>query len=86
MENKLAVVFDSAGTLLHMYRVARDMSNGMMLEDIESTMLVAGRKGRALVVLHADMEMILESQPRGRKILIGFSRFIQYGKQTGSGL
>jgi Cu+-exporting ATPase len=47
-----------------MYRVARDMSNGTMLEDIESTMLVAGRKGRALVVLHADMEMILESQSR----------------------
>jgi Cu+-exporting ATPase len=47
-----------------MYRVARDMSNGMMLEDIESTMLVAGRKGRALVVLHADMDMLLESQPR----------------------
>jgi len=63
MENKLAVVFDSAGTLLHMYRVARDISDGAMLEDIESTMLVAGRKGRALVVLHADMEMILEAQP-----------------------
>jgi Cu+-exporting ATPase len=59
MGQKIAVVFDSAGTLLHMYRIAKTTAGGKFLEDIESTMLVAGSPGRALVVMHAGLEEIL---------------------------
>ena len=54
----MAVVFDSAGTLLHMYRIAKSTADGEILEDIETTMLVAGYPGRALVVMHTDSEEI----------------------------
>ncbi|MBP2030638.1 Cu+-exporting ATPase [Methanohalophilus levihalophilus] len=58
MEKKVAVVFDSAGTLLNMYRIAKSTADGELLEDIETTMLVAGYPGRALVVMHTDSEEI----------------------------
>ncbi len=41
MARRIAVVFDSAGTLLHMYRVAKESSTGNLLENIESTAIVA---------------------------------------------
>ncbi len=56
MQKRVAVVFDSAGTLLHMYRVAKDMSTGYILEDIQSTLLVAEKANRALVILRARLE------------------------------
>ncbi|MDG6243912.1 MAG: HAD family hydrolase [Methanolobus sp.] len=56
MEKRVAVVFDSAGTLLHMYRVAKEMSTGHILEDIQSTLLVAEKANRALVVLRTRFE------------------------------
>ncbi len=56
MKKRIAVVFDSAGTLLHMYRVAKDMSSGSILENIQTTMLVAERANRALVVLRTRFE------------------------------
>ncbi|WP_440952967.1 HAD family hydrolase [Methanococcoides sp. FTZ1] len=59
MQKSIAVVFDSAGTLLHMYRVAKDMSSGDLLTGVESTDLVARRKGRALIVLHTEPSVIL---------------------------
>lgn len=54
MQKNVAVVFDSAGTLLHMYRVAKDMGSGQIITGIDSTGLVAQRKGRALIVLHTE--------------------------------
>lgn len=54
----MAVVFDSAGTLLNMYRIAKSTADGQILEDIETTMLVAGYPGRALIVMHTDSEEI----------------------------
>jgi len=63
MQKRIAVIFDSAGTLLHMYRVAKDLNTGRMLEEIESTALVAKKPHQALVVLHADPESILEQDP-----------------------
>jgi soluble P-type ATPase len=63
MPGRIAVVFDSAGTLLNMYRVAKELSTGQLLKDIESTAIVAKKPGRALVVLHAAPETILNCNP-----------------------
>lgn len=63
MKKRIAVVFDNAGTLLHMYRVAKETSTGNLLEGIESTMLVAERPGRALIVMHAEPYMLKNTDP-----------------------
>lgn len=63
MQKNIAVVFDSAGTLLRMYRVAKETSTGNILEGIESTMLVAEKPGRALVVMHAEPYMLKNTDP-----------------------
>ncbi|MHC1575736.1 MAG: HAD family hydrolase [Methanosarcinaceae archaeon] len=63
MQKRIAVVFDSAGTLLHMYRVAKEADSGQIIENIESTFLVAKQRGRALVVLHTDNGTILSADP-----------------------
>ena len=63
MQKRIAVIFDSAGTLLHMYRVAKDLNTGLMLDEIESTALVAKKPHQALVVLHTDPETILKQDP-----------------------
>jgi hypothetical protein len=44
MVKRIAVVFDSAGTLLRMYRVAKEASTGTLLENIESTAIVSKKK------------------------------------------
>lgn len=59
MQKSISVVFDSAGTLLHMYRVAKDIGSGRIITGVESTALVAQRKGRALIVLHTEPAVIL---------------------------
>lgn len=61
MQKNVAVVFDSAGTLLHMYRVAKDMGTGQIITGIDSTGLVAQRKGRALIVLHTEPSVVLSA-------------------------
>lgn len=51
---KTAIVFDSAGTLLRAYRVAWDVKNGMLVENVVSTnMIVEGRKC-VLIALRID--------------------------------
>jgi len=62
MTGRIAVVFDSAGTLLHMYRVAKEVRTGRILENIESTAIVAKKNGCGLVVLNAENETILHSR------------------------
>jgi len=62
MAKKIAVVFDSAGTLLHMYRVAKEASTGNILENIESTAIVAQKNGCGLVVLNIESDIILGSR------------------------
>lgn len=61
MARKIAVVFDSAGTLLHMYRVAKESSTGNILENIESTAIVAKKNGCGLIALNTEKEVILRS-------------------------
>ena len=63
MEKRVAVVFDSAGTLLHMYRVAKEMSTGSILKDIQSTLLVAEKANRALVILRTRFEDLWQCDP-----------------------
>ncbi len=75
MQKRVAVVFDSAGTLLNMYRVAKDMKSGSILEDIQSTLLVAKRPNRALVVLRTHFEEFLLSEPD-----MGLNEFIDVNK------
>ncbi|MFZ2498834.1 HAD family hydrolase [Methanosarcina sp.] len=62
MARRIAVVFDSAGTLLHMYRVAKEASTGNILENIESTAIVSKKKGCGLVALNTEKEIILHSR------------------------
>ncbi len=61
MQKSIAVVFDSAGTLLRMYRVARDTSAGLLLNDIQTTLLVVQKPRRALVVMKGDLESTIMS-------------------------
>jgi len=62
MTKRIAVVFDSAGTLLRMYRVAKEASTGNILENIESTAIVSKKKGCGLVALNTEKEIILRSR------------------------
>ena len=63
MQKHIAVIFDSAGTLLHMYRVAKDLKTGCMLDQIESTALVAKKPHQALIILQINPETILKQDP-----------------------
>jgi Cu+-exporting ATPase len=75
MIKRIAVVFDSAGTLLHMYRVAKEASTGNILENIESTAIVAQKNGCGLVVLNTTNDIILSS----RKDMSLFEFIKEYG-------
>lgn len=57
----VAVVFDSAGTLLRTYRVARDLLNDQMLAEVETTTLAFGDEARVLVVLHLHSRDVIEA-------------------------
>jgi len=57
----VAVVFDSAGTLLRTYRVARDILNAEMLTEVETTTITFGHEARVLVVLHLHSRDVMEA-------------------------
>ncbi|HUU74817.1 MAG TPA: HAD family hydrolase [Methanoregulaceae archaeon] len=59
----IAVVFDSAGTLLHTYRVAKDVVTGHLHPGIETVSLTFSSKERVLVVIHVHSREIMESPP-----------------------
>lgn len=54
MPRDLAVVFDVAGTILRMYRVAKDISTGCLMKKIITADLIMEKAGRALVVPQMD--------------------------------
>jgi soluble P-type ATPase len=56
----VAVVFDSAGTLLNTYRVAKDICNQKILPGIETTTLTFSSPERVLVVLHLHSQDIID--------------------------
>jgi len=57
----VAVVFDSAGTLLNTYRVAKDICNKKLLPGIETTMLTFSSPDRVLVVLPVHSKKIIST-------------------------
>jgi len=53
-----AIVFDSAGTLMKMYRVAKDIKTGKLLHDVVSTNIVKSCPECALVAIHIESEIV----------------------------
>jgi soluble P-type ATPase len=59
----VAVVFDSAGTLLNTYRVAKDIHNNKLLPGIETTTLTFSSPDRVLIVLPVRSRDLLATPP-----------------------
>jgi Cu+-exporting ATPase len=59
----VAVVFDSAGTLLRTYRIAKDVRTGELLLDVETTMLTYADPDRVLCVLHGHSRDFMKASP-----------------------
>ncbi len=59
----IAVVFDSAGTLLRTYRAVKDVRSQKIHLDAETTILTYSSIHRALVVLHVHSREIMEALP-----------------------
>ncbi len=57
----IAVVFDSAGTLLRTYRVAKEIAAGKIIEEIETTTLTFDDPDRILVLLHVHSEDVIKA-------------------------
>ncbi|MCD4810106.1 MAG: HAD family hydrolase [Methanosarcinales archaeon] len=66
MHESIAVVFDSAGTLLQMYRVAKDTITGRYIDDIITTDLVSKKPNCGLVIIHTDPDKIMSCQSTKR--------------------
>jgi len=63
MPEDLAVVLDAAGTIMKMYRVAKDIARGCMIEGAVTWRLIMEKRGRALVVPELDPAMIASLSP-----------------------
>ena len=59
----VAVVFDSAGTLLNTYRVAKDIGNHKLLPGIETTTLTFSSPDRVLIVLPIHSKDLMTEPP-----------------------
>ncbi|KAF5422020.1 MAG: Cu+-exporting ATPase [Candidatus Methanocomedens sp.] len=57
---KTAVVFDSAGTLLHMYRAAKDLRRGSIYYDIVTTDLAGTNPNFAIIILHIEPGQLMQ--------------------------
>lgn len=62
MKRDIAVVMDVAGTILRMYRVAKDIEKGVILERVVTWQLIMEKRGRALVVPQIDPDELLSNQ------------------------
>lgn len=60
----LAVVFDSAGTLLHTLRVAKNIQENRIIEGVETTTLTCSEKGRSLILLYVKSREIIKNEPQ----------------------
>ncbi len=56
---KIAVVFDSAGTLLRMHRVAKNVRTGKFLDEVVSTELVGKKPYCAIMVMQVDSNKLV---------------------------
>lgn len=59
----IAVVFDSAGTLLRTYRVVKDIPAGELLLGVETTAITAASDDRALLVLNVRSRDVMKGPP-----------------------
>lgn len=59
----VAVVFDSAGTLLRSYRTARNVRTGELLSDVETTLLTCLDRARVLVALNTHSRAVIGASP-----------------------
>jgi Cu+-exporting ATPase len=59
----MAVVFDSAGTLLNTYRVAKDVARQELMPGIETTTLTFASLERVLIVLPVHSKHIITASP-----------------------
>ncbi len=59
----VAVVFDSAGTLLSTYRIAKDICNKKLLPGVESTTLTFSSPDRVLIVLPVHSQNLMVAPP-----------------------
>ena len=59
----VAVVFDSAGTLLNTYRVAKDTCNRQLLPGVETTTLTFSSTDRVLIVLPVHSKDLMAADP-----------------------
>lgn len=71
----VAVVFDSAGTLLHTYRVAKNVLSGELLPGVETVSLTFESPDRVLVVLHVRSRDVIAAPDD-----ITLSRFLREQK------
>jgi Cu+-exporting ATPase len=60
----IAVVFDSAGTLLHTYRAVKDISRQELLPGIETVTLTFSSPERVLIVIHVHSREVIAA-PQG---------------------
>jgi len=63
MCKELAVVMDVAGTILRMYRVAKDIEKGVIRLNVVTWELIMEKKGRVLVVPQMDPDLIFSCRP-----------------------
>ena len=68
-----AVVFDSAGTLLHTIRVVHNTCTRTLLADIETTLITYEDPDRVLCVLYMQIEQLMNTHP-----LTPFSQFMDF--------
>ena len=59
----IAVVFDSAGTLLRTYRVVKNIPSQEILTDVETTGITAASDDRALLVLNVRSRDVMKAPP-----------------------
>jgi Cu+-exporting ATPase len=59
----IAVVFDSAGTLLRTYRVVKNIPARELLTDVETTAITAASDDRALLVLNIRSRDVMKGPP-----------------------
>lgn len=64
MAEDLAVVLDVAGTMLKMYRVAKDIPRGLIIEKVVTWELIMEKKSRALVVPQIDPSKVASCPPQ----------------------
>jgi soluble P-type ATPase len=64
MAEDLAVVLDVAGTMLKMYRVAKDIPRGIIMEKVVTWELIMEKRSRALVVPQIDPSRVASCPPQ----------------------